>query len=82
MDKRLLNFQKDDQRLYCEHCGSSFKSFITLKRHKTSSKICGTSQEYDCSYCGYKSKRKDNLERHSVLVHKEYPKAIKYVLYQ
>ena len=52
----------------CEHCHkASFSHKYTLRRHMQG---CGGERLYQCKFCDYRSKRKDNLKVHVVNVHK------------
>ena len=51
----------------CHQCHRSYKNDESLMRHLGTE--CGLQPKFQCQYCSYISKRKDNFQRHMKYQH-------------
>ena len=65
---RLSHFKAQEGGYKCLPCKQVFSLWRTFKRHREL-KHGDHPSSYVCSYCSYKTSRKDNLSRHTKLVH-------------
>lgn len=55
------------RRNYCKRCGRCYKHKSHLKRHINFE--CGLPPAFQCPYCGYKCKRKEDIHSHVRKLH-------------
>lgn len=55
-------------RSVCTNCGKTFSRSYNLNRHKRYE--CGKQPQFQCPQCPAKAKRKDNIIKHFISVHK------------
>lgn len=67
----LLTDEKGLTKYGCERCGKLYKWKQGLRNHVRLE--CGKPPQFHCSICTYKTHRKENLNRHCVLLHKMSP---------
>lgn len=56
------NASTDPDRFECDQCGRSYKLEKYLRHHQRWE--CGMEPSYFCSFCSFRSKRKEGLKRH------------------
>ena len=68
-----------DYNIVCETCGKAFKNKECLAAHR---QVHSGEKPHACSYCSYRSYRKENVKKHIKLVHFKEPKNSKTVTYE